>query len=249
MNAANARQRSEGSVGFPRANRALAMAMTLAAVVALSGCGPSYMTLRLQGQRAVVDNEYGVAAELFGQAEAKYPLRVNNLHDLGVCSMKMARGRFEYGDQVAAMRHTDSAVQYYRNALNVHPGHQASLEGLNRALELKGQFDEALRHAEWATEFVGPSSKQQIFLAGVLEERGDIDGALLRHRQSIAMEPSNPVAHVAFAEFLFRIGKDEPAIKHLQHAYRLDPMNRRISEKLVAHNASPQLPNPQARNP
>ena len=163
--------------------------------------------------------------------------------------MKLARARFEYGDQVSAMRQADLAIQYYGHALEVHPGHQASLEGLNRALELKGQFDKALQQAEWATEFVGPSSKQQIFLARELEQRGDIDGALLRHRQSIAMEPSNPAAHVAFAEFLFRQGKDEPAIKHLQHAYRLDPMNRKAAEQLIAHNALPRLPNPQARNP
>jgi tetratricopeptide (TPR) repeat protein len=226
----------------------VALAMTLVAFV-LGGCGPSYLTLRLQGQQAVVDDNYGVAAELFGQAEAKSPLRVDNLHDLGVCAMKMARVRFVDGDQVAALRQTDLAIQYYRNALEIHPGHQASMEGLNRAMELKGQFDKALRQAEWAMEFVGPSSKQQIFLANELEERGDIDGALLRHRQSIAMEPSNPAAHVAFAEFLFRHGKDEPAIKHLQVAYRLDPMNRRAAEQLIARNALPRLPNPQARNP
>lgn len=217
--------------------------------VLLTGCGPSYMTLRLQGQRAVVDDNYGVAAEFFEQAEAKSPFRVDNLHDLGVCSMKLARSRFKDGNRVAALRYADNAVQYYRQALAAHPGHQASIEGLNRALELKGQFDQALRHAEWATEFVGPSSRQQIFLANELEQRGDIDGALLRHRQSVAMEPENPLAHIAFAEFLFRHGKDGPAIQHLQVAYRLDPSNRKAADMLIAHDALPPRLNPQARNP
>ena len=90
MNAANARQWSEGLIGSAGANRSCATVMTLAAVVLLSGCGPSYMTLRLQGQQAVVDDNYGVAAELFGQADRARRRRLDRAVD-------EARERFDDG--------------------------------------------------------------------------------------------------------------------------------------------------------
>ena len=110
------------------------------------------------------------------------PEDAHNLHDLGVCSMVLARDQFRRRNFPAAMREVDQAIEYYARSINAHPGFQASLEGKNRALELKGQFEQALQQAEWAREFVGPSARQQVFLARELEERGDMDGALLRYR-------------------------------------------------------------------
>jgi tetratricopeptide (TPR) repeat protein len=210
-------------------------------VCLVAGCGPSYRTLRLEGQRAVLDGSYGAAKRLFQLAEEKRPQRVYNLHDLGVCSVKLAQRYFQEGNHPAAMREVDDAIGYYDAAIDMHPGHQASLEGKNIALELKGQFDAALTHAEWATRFVGPSARQEIFLARELEERGDHDGALLRFRQAIAMEPDNPKAHIACAEFLLRRNQEQPAIVYLQNAYRLDPYNRKVADALLVRNAVPPL--------
>ena len=141
----------------------------------------------------------------------------------------------------AALRELDEAIAYYSQALEIYPGHQASMEGMNTALELKGQFDTALRHAEWAAEYVGPSARQYIFLAKELEERGDVDGALLRYRQAVAMEPGNPKAHVAFAKFLLRAKNEPAAIHHLQAAYRLNPLDEWVADQLSARSALPPL--------
>lgn len=212
--------------------------------VLLTGCGPSYHELRRDGQTAMLQGMYGKAGRFFSQAEQARPRNVENLHDLGACSVMLARQAFEHMNHAAAMRELDKAVAYYSRALEVYPGHQASIEGKNVALELKGQFDEALKHAEWVAEFVGPSAKQYIFLAGELEQRGDVDGALLRHRQAVAMEPGNPKAHVAFAKFLLRHKNEQAAIHHLQTAYRLDPRDEWVLDQLAAHSAVPALASP-----
>ncbi len=153
----------------------------------------------------------------------------------------LAKEKFRQMNHPAAMRELDDAITYFSRAIDAHPGHQASIEGKNRALELKGQFDEALEQAEWAAEFVGPSARQQIFLAEELEERGDLDGALLRYRQAVAMEPGNPGAHVAFAKFLMRRNNETAAIQHLQVAYRLNPRDKWVVDQLVARSALPPL--------
>lgn len=209
---------------------------TLLALV-LPACGPSYRTLRIEGGRFVQRGNYAAARELFMQAEDKDPNRLDNLYDLGTCSVMIARERFQQRNKAAALRELDRAVAYYRRAIQVHPGHQPSLEGENVALELKGNFDEALDNVEWATKNIGPSAKQQIFLARELEERGDFDGARLRYKQAIAMESENPKPYIAFSEFLFRQGRDDDAVRHLKLAYDLDPRNREVAEELIVRGA------------
>ncbi|MHC4696858.1 MAG: tetratricopeptide repeat protein [Planctomycetota bacterium] len=221
----------------------------LFSVMPLVGCGPNYRELRHQGQTLMLDGAIGSACVFFKQAEERKPRDVQNLHDLGTCSLLLAKGRFQQMNHAAAMREVDAAIAYFSAAIDAHPSHQASLEGKNIALELKGQFDEALKHAEWAAEFVGPAARQYVFLARELEERGDRDGALLRYRQAVAMEPRNAEAHRAFARFLLRNQNESAAVAHLQAAYQLDPSDKWALEQLVAHGTVPTLSSKQQRTP
>lgn len=223
----------------------------LAAVsLTATGCaGVQYRELRKDGQRAMLSGMYGPAKIFFQQADEKQPRQVANLHDLGVCAMMLARERFEQGNHAASLREADAAAAYYTQALDVHPGYQPALEGKSRALELKGQFDEALKHAEWAVKFVGPAARQFLFLAQELEERGDVDGALLRYRQAVAVESDNFQAHVAFAQFLLRHSNEPAAVHHLQVAYRLNPNNPWVLDQLASRGAVPVLARPTAARP
>ena len=224
--------------GFP-----IIIATALTTMVPLGGCGPGlkYRDLRREGQRAALEGMHGPACYFFKEAEKVYPRNVANLHDLGACSVMLARQKFEQRAHAAAMRELDAASAYYSQAIEVHPGHQAAIEGKSVTLELKGQFDKALEHAEWAAEFVGPSARQYVFLGKELEERGDVDGAQLRYRQAVAMEPANPEGHVAFARFLLRQNKERVAVYHLQAAYRLNPLNEWVVDQLAIRSALPVL--------
>ena len=155
--------------------------------------------------------------------------------------MMLATQRLAEKNELAAERELNAAIAYYSNALEVYPGHQPSIEGKNNALELKGQFDEALEHAEWTARFVGPAAKHYLFLADEHEERDDIDGALLRYKQAIAMEPRNAGAHVAFAKFLMRTENESAAVFHLKAAYRLDPTDSWALGELSSRGAVPVL--------
>jgi len=214
----------------------------LLAVSMSTGCtAVDYQQKRFHGQSLMAAGTYGAARHFFNEAESIRPRRVGNLYDLGTCSMMVARQRLAEKNELAAKRELSTAIAYYSHAIEVYPGHQPSIEAKNIALELKGQFDEALQHAEWTAEFVGPAAKQYVFLAGEHEERGDIDGALLRYKQAIAMEPDNADAHVAFAKFLLRTDNESAAVHHLAAAYRLDPTDSWTLGQLSSRGAVPVL--------
>ncbi len=219
------------------------------ALLALVGCGPEpdFRDLRLAGQRQMLSGNHGAARGLFKQAHEEVPEHAANLHDLGNCCLYFARDQFARRNVAAAMREVDAAIDYFRRSINAHPGYSASLLGMNIALELKGQFEEAVRVAEWAAEFVGPSARQQVFLAREMEERGDLDAARLRYRQAEAMEPANPMAQAELGMFYRRIGQRELAVRHLTRAYELDPTQSQVAAALLELDAP--LPRPVVRDP
>jgi len=227
----------------------IAVAIYCITAALLGGCASNYRQLRNEGQIAMLNGEYGTARYLLLNADDKSHRRVETLHDLGVCSVMVAKQKFAERNHAAAFRELDNAVAYYRRAIDVSPGNQASLEGLNIALELKGQFEEALKQAEWAAEFVGPSAKQQIFLAEEYEQRGDLDAALLRYRQGVAMEPNNAKAHIAIAQFLMRQNNENAAFYHLIEANRIDPKNEWVAEQLASRNRPERLATKNGNSP
>ena len=218
------------------------IAGTLLAVGLSTGCtAVDYQQKRFHGQSLMASGTYGAARHFFNEAEAIRPRRVGNLYDLGTCSMMVAKRRLAEKNELAARRELNAAIAYYSHALEVYPGHQPSIEAKNNALELQGRFDDALKHAEWTAQFVGPAARQYVFLANEHEERGDIDGALLRYKQAIAMEPDNADAHVAFAKFLLRTENESAAVHHLKAAYRLDPTDSWTLGQLSSRGAVPVL--------
>lgn len=197
--------------------------IALAAGMFFGGCGPTYHELRLDGQRSMVAGDYRRARLLFNQADEKARRRADNLHDLGVCSLMIAKEKFDEYNYPAALREVDNALRYYSWAINELPGYQPALEGKNIALEMKGRFEEALKHTEWAVKFVGPSARQYLLLASDYEERQDLDAALTAYRQAVAIDPNHAEAHRALARFLLKNRREAAAIPHLQTAHRLDP--------------------------
>lgn len=207
----------------------------------LSGCTNelSYRDLRAMGQEQMIQHNYGAAQRLFKQAMERVPEDAWNLYDLGDCSMQLANEQFRLRNAAAALRYADHAVDYYSRAINAYPGMEPAHWGKNMALEAKERFESALAVAEWAVEYVVPTARQQLFLARELEERADPDGALLRYRQAVELEPDSAYAHAALGRFYARIGKKKEAREALITAYRLDPTEPGVLDALRELDASP----------
>jgi Flp pilus assembly protein TadD len=209
-------------------------ALLLGILLSITGCGPSYRELRYWGQEAIADQRWGAARQFLTDAQQQVPGDPENLHDLGVCYMFLSRRNFEEGNRTAGMREADRAIDYFSRAIDARPGMRSAIIGKNRALKMKGQFDQALSSAHWAAAYVGPSAEQQVFLARQYEQRGDLDGALLRLRQAVAMEPNNAAPYRELAEFSDRHGKMEDAAIAYRKAYLLDPFQEDVADRLRA---------------
>ncbi|MHC5111258.1 MAG: tetratricopeptide repeat protein [Planctomycetota bacterium] len=227
-------------------NRPVLMLAAAVLLVPLVGCGPSFRELRMEGLQVMLEKQYAPARYIFIQADEVKRNQVDNLHDMGFCSVMIARDRVRQGDKVGALQDLDRAVEYYTRAIDAHPGHQSSLIGKNVALELRGEPEAALDHAKWAVRVVGPSARQYLFLADELDQRGDADGALLRYRQAVSIEPDNARAHASFAKFLLRHNNESAAIGHLRYAFKLNPQDAWVREQLASRDALPSPPPPKA---
>ncbi len=222
----------------------------VASLLTVVGCGPNFRQLRFEGQQAMTAQDYVLAQDRFEQAARKQPAHPGNLYDLGTVHLARAKHCMDTGARAAALRAADRAVNCFSRAVESHPGMHMALAAKNEALELKGRFEDALGTAEWATTFVGPRAREQIFLARELEERGDYDAALLRYRQAVAMERDSAMAHAALGEFLLRQDNQAMAVRHLKTAYKLNPMEPGVAQRLTSLNEPlPRTVEPPAPSP
>lgn len=220
------RSKSSSGVG---ARHALWLILGLACA---TGCAPKFEHYRERGTRLLAQQRYAAARGPLEAAHEMVPEHADNLCDLAGCHIGLARDYLARDDQRAAGREIDKAINYYNRAIKSYPGYARALNGKNAALELRGSYNEALATAEWASRVVGPSARQQLFLARELAERGDADRALLAFRQAVAMEPDNPAAHWAIGTFYLDLGRRDEGIQHLQQAYRLDPGQAYVASEL-----------------
>ncbi len=203
-----------------------------AAMFVTTGCGPSFNLYRTRGIELLEQGRFAAAKGVFLEAHAMVPENADNLCDLAHCHMGIGRDYMLREDRRAAIREFDQAIIYYQRARQSFPGLERAIAGLNEAQELRGQYDEALQTAEWASRVVGPSARQQIYLAREYAERGDADRALLAYKQAIAMEPANPTPYWALGMFYIEIGRHDDGIAKIQQAYRLDPTQTLIADHL-----------------
>ncbi len=209
--------------------------LTLFGVWGLAGCAgpdPSFERLRMEGLRQMVAGNYAGARGLFREAHRLKPEDAVNLHDLGDCCLYFARDQFEQLNTPAAQRELDKAVECYTRSTNARPGFQPAIIGKNNALELKGESEQALALAEWARKYVGPSVRQQVWLAHEYEQRGDMDTAELRYRQAVSMDKDSALAHAELGKFYYRLKLTDRALPHLERALTLDPKAPGVADLL-----------------
>lgn len=204
----------------------------LFSLTVVTGCGPTYKELRIEGQHQFAQDRFGTARRLFEEAHLKSPEDAENLHDIAACCMMLAKGHLANRNHAAAQRELDRAIEFYNRSINAYPGFKPGLMGKNRALELKGQSDEALRSASWAAKFVGPSADQYVFLASEYEQRGDLDTALLHYRQALAMEPNNASVHKGLGMLHQKAGRHDLAVESLHRSLALNPSQHDVVEML-----------------
>jgi len=211
----------------------------LASVAAATGCGPVVGEINQEGLKEYNAGHYIEAIGLFKTALNKDIARPETLYYTARAYVGLAEDRFREGNARMARRNLDEAVYYYDRAIQAFPGYEEAIEGKNRALELRGEYDKAIKVAKEAESLLGPSAKYKIMVAREYEQRGDFDNALSYYRQAVAVEPLNPQTYVELGRFYKRIGRRDDATVELTRAYRISAGKADVADDLRALNAWP----------
>lgn len=208
---------------------------TLLVLLLAFGCEPTARSYHSEGLAEYRAGDYDAARAMFRQAVLEQPEKQESAYYLARCCRISAERKSAQGDIPGALRELDEAVFYYGQAIEAYPGYAAAVEEKADALELKGRYAEALRLSIWAKDNAGRTVRQLVNVAREFEQRGDMDTALTRYRQAVAVEPDNALARAELGRFLARQKRYRQAVTVLEQAYRLDPSEPGVVSDLATY--------------
>ena len=115
----------------------------------------------------------------------------------------------------------ERAVDAYRRALKLNPGHVISHLNLGRRLHEGGSLEEAESHYRQAQAADPDSSTAAFNLGVVLEDLDRVDESIDGYLRALQLDPDMSAAHFNLAHLYERAGRDTEAIRHLADYKRL----------------------------
>lgn len=210
------------------------------AALLVAGCmEPSAKKLHEDGIREYQAGAIINAQGMFEEALKKDPEHYESAFYAGMCHKAVARNKLREEDYAGAMRELDMSAYYFGLAIESYPGYMAAIQQKAEVLEMKGQYEDAVRLAIWAKDNVGTDRGQLIMLAQKLAEGGDYDNALIRLRQAVALNPDDAYANAELGRFYIKISRQEEGIEALQRAYRINPSEPGVVDMLAELGYAP----------
>ena len=133
------------------------------------------------------------------------------------------------------------AIDHLRQAYELNPSDQSSLNALQMALRQSGDLEGADRVKQQLAELLrnrdltnqNKLKAVQINNEGsVLEKSGDLSGALAKYREASALDPSHAGIRTNYGVALLRTGKWTEGLDALHEAWQADPHNEQIHAAL-----------------
>jgi tetratricopeptide (TPR) repeat protein len=122
------------------------------------------------------------------------------------------------------MSSPDRAMQVYEQVLELQPTHAVALEALARLREQAGDAAAALSAIEaLAAQSSTPASRaeQWIRAARLLQERGDLDGAIERYKLALEADPSEAAAALALRQAYAARGEAQSVVTLIERELAL----------------------------
>lgn len=142
-------------------------------------------------------------------------------------SAQTARDRFDAAESAAEAEEFTTAVQYYRDALDLNSGFRDAWYGLAIAYRELNELDEALDAVREARR-LGERDTSTITLEGdILLLRGMLDDARVAFERALEIEPNNIDARIGLAELDLADDRRARAIDTYLDVLELEPQSRR----------------------
>jgi tetratricopeptide (TPR) repeat protein len=115
----------------------------------------------------------------------------------------------------------EQAMESYRQALAIEPGHTQAHVNLGRLLHERGDLEGALRHYEQALKREPDNPTAAFNLGVVQQDRGQTEAALEAYRNALELDATNADAHFNMAGIYEGLGRRTEALRHMLDYRRL----------------------------
>jgi tetratricopeptide (TPR) repeat protein len=134
---------------------------------------------------------------------------------------------------ISQMRRGDSsaAIEAYEKALELNPSHWEAAHAIGRVTEDAGRSDDAVTAYQRSLSLAGNGEERGVALVAlgiVYAKAGNYEMSLERLDEAIAANANLISAHLNKARVLKAMGRDEEAIREVEHAAVLAPTDKRI---------------------
>ncbi|NQT70115.1 MAG: tetratricopeptide repeat protein [Desulfobacteraceae bacterium] len=120
------------------------------------------------------------------------------------------------------IHHWKNSITLFTHALNVTSNNYIAHGNVGQALDMQGQFDEAIQHYYKALE-INPNYVDAHNNLGVaLARKGDVKNAINHYYRALQINPAKAKAHNNLGVALSRQGNDKAAIYHYNEALRIN---------------------------
>ncbi|MCG8407148.1 MAG: tetratricopeptide repeat protein [Phycisphaerales bacterium] len=200
--------------------------------------------VRLRPNRADLRNNWGVALSNQGkyeQAIAQFnealrlkPNFAGARENLKFTLAKQGRVRpvepaavtaCERGNQLAAQKLIDGAIQAYREALRIDPTYVEAHVNLGVMLSRKGQLDEAIGEYRTALRTEPNHARAHYNLGNALSAMGRLEEAMQAYRASLENDPAHVESHINLGNLLRQLNQTDEAVAQYRKALETDPRN------------------------
>ncbi len=152
-----------------------------------------------------------------------------------------AVAQYRLGAEYLHQGKTQPAIDHLREADELNPSDQSTLNALQMALRRSGDLDGANRLKQQLADLLRDRDRVnhnklmaiQLNTDGVaLEKSGDLRGALSKYRDASTLDPSHVGIRINYGVALLRLGQWTEGLDELHQAWQLDPHNEQLRTTL-----------------
>ena len=152
-----------------------------------------------------------------------------------------AVAQYRLGAEYLHQGKTQPAIDHLRQAYELNPSDQSTLNALQMALRRSGDLDGANRLKQQLADLLSDRDRVnhnklmavQLNTDGVaLEKSGDLRGALSKYRDASRLDPNHVGIRINYGVALLRLGHWTEGLDELHQAWQLDPHNEQLRATL-----------------
>jgi CRISPR-associated protein Csy1 len=159
-------------------------------------------------------SEFAAARDALERAVALDPRAARAWNALGLAELELA--------------HPEEATRAFRQAIAADPRHAGAHLNLARLANREGRFDDALASLESAIAADPRQAEALLLRMQILRRRRD-PRAGPAHEEAVGRLPEDARVRVAWAEYLWELGRADDARAEFERAQALDPRNLRAA--------------------